>query len=134
MFLIFLYKIINLLHYFQYVLYKIVIYENNYVSLPILYNYCNSFICDKLKIKNIFEEINIDYNYDLINKINKGYNLFDNKYNWNSKKEYYELYGHAEQTIILPKIDNSNSCAIYAHYDSNNEIKDYVIIGIERMI
>jgi len=99
-------------------------YENSYVSLPVLYNECINYYYEKLKMKSIFDELIITNNYDLL-KIDSC----DNKYgNWNSKKEYYEKYGYAEEDILFKKpTKDLHGCLIYAHYDSNNMIKDYVI-------
>ena len=108
--------------------------ENNiYASLPILYDYCNSFIMNKLEMINIFK--NCDINYELISKNKIGYNCCFPKYNWNSKEEYYNLYGKTEETIIFNKKKiNNNGIAIYYHYDSDNIIKDYVISSIKALI
>jgi hypothetical protein len=107
----------------------------DYASIPVLYKYCNDFMNKKLNITNIFNEIDYENNYDLININNNGINRNNSDYNWITKKEYYDLYGYAEETILFPiKNKNNNSCVIYAHYDSNNLITDYVLTGIKALI
>jgi hypothetical protein len=99
---------------------------DNYTSIPVLYDYCTDYMFQKLNIKNIFYKSNL--NYELL-KIKNDNDL------WTSKENYYNLYGHAEENIIFPmnKINNK-SCVIYAHYDTNNIIADYVISSIKALI
>jgi len=102
--------------------------NKEYASLPVLYEYCNNYIFEKLNMKNIFKEVEINNN-------NHGINIYFSDSNWNSKREYYELYGYAEESIIFPiKNNNNNFCVIYAHYDINNIIADYVISSIKSLI
>ena len=109
-------------------------YNDTYSSIPVLYEYCENFINKKLRMNNIFKNIS-ELNYNILNKNNSGINTVSDKYNWNTKEEYYSLYGKADEIIVFPlKINNNNSCAIYAHYDSNNLIADYVISGIKALI
>ena len=90
-----------------------------YASLPVLYEYCIEFINNKLKMINIFSKY--DINYELISKER-------------NVMEKYMLYGKSEEVIVFPLSIKNNSCIIYAHYDSNNEIKDYVISGLKTLI
>jgi len=101
-------------------------WENHYVGLPVLYNECINFMYCKLNVRPLLNyKSNIpNYNYDLLS-ISQ----------WNSKEEYYNNYGYVEEEIIFvkPEIKPKN-CAIYAHYDSDNIIKDYVIQSINALI
>jgi hypothetical protein len=111
-------------------------WEGNYASLPVLYKECINFVNSKLNQVNIFDNYpNITNNYTLINVSDNGINYVDNKYNWTSKAEYYNLYGYAEETVVFPTnfISNKN-CVIYAHYDSDNIIKDYILQGLKALI
>jgi len=105
-----------------------------YASTPVLYDYCKNFIYQKLKIKNLFEDLhneNIDYSLlPIIDKVN-----FFNYANWKNKKQFYHLYGHAEEYIIFPKKGSfiKKSYVIYAHYDSTNKISDYVINALKTL-
>ena len=106
--------------------------ENSYVCLPVLYNECKNFVYSKLNIKPIFDNIsNILYNYDLLNvkSSNKG---IHNSPDWNTKRDFYNKYGEAEEIILynIP-MEQFNGCLIYAHYDADNIIKDYVIQTIK---
>ena len=97
--------------------------NEEYASLPVLYKYCYDFINTKLKMTNIFNNMPISYNYDLLN-ISKN------------KQKYYNLYGYAEENILFPIKGNkfNNSCVIYAHYDATNVISDYVIQGLKTLV
>jgi hypothetical protein len=75
-------------------------------------------------MKPIFNGIDRNYNYEVIpiNSIDKIFGY------WNSKKEYYGKFGYAEENIVFNKpFATFNGCLIYAHYDSNNIVRDYVI-------
>ena len=110
-------------------------WDNGYVCLPVLYNECMSFVFNKLNMKNIFSNdlnnIN-NYNYDVL-KIKPG--IGGMIQDWKSNKEYYKKYGVAEERIIFYNFkQDSNSFLIYAHYDADNIIKDYVIQTIKVFI
>jgi hypothetical protein len=108
--------------------------ENNYASLPVLYDYCKEFIDNKLNMLELFKQKD-NINYNLIDKNKNGINHFNNNYNWNSKKEYYSVYGKAEELIIFNnKYYYNNSCVIYAHFDKNNILADYVISSLKTFI
>jgi len=94
-----------------------------YASKPILYDYCINFMNRNLKYKNIFDGLDLIYDYNLLN------------INHNNKKDFFHNFGYAEEYILFPKKKyNSKSVVIYAHYDSNNIIADYVIQGIKSLI
>jgi hypothetical protein len=102
--------------------------KESYVSLPVLYNECIHFVYSKLNMKSIFNNKQlISYNYNLLNYKTTGVGLH-NSPSWNSKKDFYYKYGFAEESILfnIPS-KNYNSCLIYAHYDGENIVKDYVI-------
>ena len=107
-------------------------WDNSYVCLPVLYNECKNFVYSKQNMKHIFQSIpNIVYNYDLLNVKTNGQGLI-NAPSWNSKQEFYNNYGIAEETILFNKpTENFNGCLIYAHYDADNIVKDYVIQTIK---
>ena len=50
-------------------------------------------------MESIFN-INIDFNYDIIDINKNGKVLKDNK-TWKSKKEFYSLFGESEEFIVL---------------------------------
>jgi len=106
--------------------------ENNgkiYASKPVLYNFCKTFINEKLKYKNIFDDLLVEYNY---NKLNNEYTNARIDIN---KEDYYKNYGFAEEDVIFPKKgDFTHSCVIYAHYDDKNIIANYVIEGLKTLI
>jgi hypothetical protein len=107
-------------------------WNNGYVGLPVLYDECIYFIYKKLNMKNIFDKYDTNYNYNTI-KLEPGINgmLQD----WYSNEEYYKKYGVAEERIVFHNFkEDSNSFLIYAHYDSENMIKDYVIQTIKTFI
>lgn len=103
--------------------------NGGYASLPVLYNECMTYIYSKLNMKSIWNDYNktITYNYDLLNKNTHS--------SWSNKKEFYEKYGYAEEVILFIKPSKKYSgCLIYAHYDKDNIIKDYVIQAINTFI
>lgn len=110
-------------------------WENFYASQSLLYDECMKFMNSKLQIKNLFEDINTDYFYENINIIEKSpYIPFQEK-NWNSKKEYYEIYGNTEEIILFPKpAQKNNCCVIYVHHDNDNLLKDYVIQELKTLL
>lgn len=107
-------------------------WDNSYVCLPVLYDECKNFVFSKLKMKPIFQNIpNICYNYDLLNVSSNEKGLV-NAPNWNSRTDFYNKYGVAEEIILFNKpTEIFNGCLIYAHYDADNIIKDYVIQTIK---
>jgi len=99
-------------------------HDKSYVSLPVLYPECKTYYYTKLKMKPIFQDLDIKPNYELqtINKVDTE------KQYWHSKEEYYNKYGYAEEQVLFTKpIKNFKGCLIYAHYDKNNLVCDYVI-------
>ena len=80
--------------------------------------------------------MNINYlsynklNYSLININNNGLIFYNNK-KWNSKKEFYNLFGDSEEFIIYPiteKIKKIN----YIHY--NTQVLKHTIEGIKALL
>lgn len=107
-------------------------WNNGYVCLPVLYNECINFMFKKLNMKNIFDEYHANYNYSVI-KLQPGIDGMTQ--NWKSSEEYYKKYGFAEERIIFQNFKkDSDSFLIYAHYDSENMIKDYVIQTVKTFI
>ena len=107
-------------------------WENSYVCLPVLYNECKDFVYLKLNMKPIFQEFhNISYNYDMLNVKSYGKGLHASP-DWNSKQDFYNKYGSTEEIILFNKPTvNFTGCLIYAHYDADNIVKDYVIQTIK---
>ena len=109
-------------------------WDNGYVCLPVLYNECMSFVFNKLDMKDVFNDCKDDtnYNYSVI-KLEPG--IHGMIQDWKSNQEYYKKYGVAEERIMFhnfkPYFD---SYLIYAHYDAENMIKDYVIQTIKTFI
>ena len=103
-------------------------WNNGYVGLPVLYNECLDFMFKKLDMKNIFNDYKDDTNYDYsVIKLEPG--IGGMIQDWKSYEEYYNKYGVTEERIIFHKFkQDSDSFLIYAHYDSENMIKDYVDI------
>jgi hypothetical protein len=107
-------------------------WETTYVCLPVLYKECIDFVYSKLNMKPIFKDIpNIVYNYDLLN-VNPNGRGFHDFTDWRSKEEFYNKYGVVEEMILYNKPTKKfNGCLIYAHYDSDDIVKDYVIQAIK---
>ena len=106
--------------------------ENSYVCLPVLYDECKDFVYSKLNMKSIFKDIHtISYNYDLLNVKVTGKGL-GTATDWSTKQDFYNKYGSTEEIILFNKpTENFNGCLIYAHYDADNIVKDYVIQTIK---
>ena len=97
--------------------------NQTYASTPVLYEYCIDFIKKQLKQKDIFDDLEVELNYDLLNV------------SLSNKKDFYHTYGFAEEYIIFPKKKINNSgVVIYAHYDSKNIIDDYIIQCLKALI
>jgi len=110
-------------------------WDNTYVAKPVFYEYCNNFM---MSVLNYTDELNDKIkDYSLINKNNNGvvllneYSNITNESNWNTLEDYYNKFGYSEETVVFPKVDKCNDCVIYAHYDSDNIIKDYVIQSLK---
>lgn len=104
--------------------------EGFYVCQPVLYDECIQFMYDKLKMTPLIK--NNNYNYDLLNvPTTNNYGI-----GWDCKEYYYNMHGRVEEDIIFvkPNPTNNKNCAIYAHYDSDNIIKDYVFQSINALI
>jgi len=106
-------------------------HDNCRCSLPVNIEETNKIIYKLMNLKKI-EYTNLDY--ETLKIENKGINLNDNRYSWNNKKEFYELYGEAEEFIIFQHCKKNKCLALYHHYDSDNIIKDYVINSIKSLI
>jgi len=101
-----------------------------YASIPILYNYCIEFMNKQLKYKNIFDGLDVEYNHNILPM---KHNILP--MNQNIKKYFFNTYGYAEEYILFPKKKyDMKGVVIYAHYDSNNIIADYVIQGLKSLV
>jgi len=90
-----------------------------YASRPVLYHFCNEFLKQKLNIKEFKLNTNeIDFSLMTIDT------------------NYYYQYVYAEELIVFPIKGTliKKSCVIYAHYDKNNQLADYVIKGLKTLI
>ena len=113
-------------------------WEGNNASQPVLYNFCNNFMQKKLNYFNEFENYSHLNNYEPLNKNNGkmiiSYNLpikeGESTY-WNSNKDFYNKFGYAEQPIIFPIKKNNKNSVIFAHYDEDNILKEYVINSLK---
>ena len=118
-------------------------WEGNYASQPVLYNYCIDFVNKKFNYNNEFNNYDLNYEplslkYDNTGSMIKSYNLpitYGDTTSWNSLKEYYDKFLYSEETILFPPTNNNNKhCVIYAHYDKDDIIKDYVINNLKILI
>ena len=115
-------------------------WEENYASQPVLYDYCINFANNKLNYTNELQAY--DVNYDVLKHKYKSEGTMIIPYflpiktgettYWNSLTDLYNKFLYPEEIIVFPKhnINNSN-CVIYAHYDKDNIIKDYVINSLK---
>jgi hypothetical protein len=99
--------------------------DGGYASLPVLYNDCMTYVYSKLNMKLILNDSeSITYNYNLLNKNTNS--------SWSNKEEFYKKYGYAEEIILFNKPSRKcTGCLIYAHYDKDDIVKDYVIQAIK---
>jgi hypothetical protein len=103
-------------------------WDNSYVSLPVLYNECMEYMFSKLNMKRLIYSNNL--NYELLNV-----NSYDFQYGlWNNKSDFYNKFGYCEENVIFNKSTIKNNLVIYAHYDCENIIKDYVIQSLNILI
>lgn len=82
--------------------------------------------------KNPLEEKFNNINYNLL-KINSRGECYTSSYNWNSKQDFYNKFGRAEEFIIYPTINNFSKVALYAHSDKNNLFRDYCINAVNTL-
>ena len=116
-------------------------WDNNRASLPIRYN-------ESIEIVNRICNFKTDdyvIDYDNLQCENYGKTTFTSKFiddisiespfDWKSKEEFYNIHGFAEEIVTFPiqKQDN-RSLAIYHHYDTDNIIKDYILISLKCLI
>lgn len=102
--------------------------DQGYASFPLLYNDCINFMYSKLNMKNLLYSNNLHFELLDINN-----SCFQSGL-WNSKTDFYNKFGYCEENIIFNKAPIKNNLVIYAHYDSENIIKDYVIQSINALI
>jgi len=92
--------------------------HDEYVGKPVLYHFCNSFLKQKLNIKDLFElnSNEIDFSRMTITP------------------NYYYEYVYAEEPIVFPKKGTmiNKSCAIYIH--EGDTLPDYVIKGLKTLV
>ena len=120
---------------------KAVFIKNNWVinsklrdSYPVLYNRSISYVNQKFNMKNIFNEYKYKKNYELL-KINNDGKINNQDTTWTNKKDFYKKFGHSEEHILWPKQkENNRACVLYAHYDKDNIVKDYVIQGLKTLM
>ena len=105
-------------------------------SLPCYYDESIQFANSKLNFTNIYSaNINIDYDYELLNISNCGVIPSNKDVKWENKKQFYDLFGYAEEHLLWPKPNCENTaCVIYCHYDADNIVKDYVIHALKTLI
>ena len=107
--------------------------NDNFNSKPILYDFCINFRNRKLNLINPFNECNINYDYNIINRNSVGTTPFG--INWNSKKELYDKFLKCDEYILFPHISTNNkNCAIYCHFNKNNIINENVIIALKTLM
>lgn len=111
-------------------------YNTERDSLPCFYNESIAYVYNKFNYNNIFDEYpSIEYNYDCININSVSDKTKDSSLGWKNKKQFYKLFGHAEEHIIWPQQKTNNTaCVIYCHYDKDNLILDYVIQALKTLI
>ncbi len=115
-------------------------WDNSHASQPVLYNYCMNFANIKLNYTNEFTQYVVNYNaldykYKSQGTMIKSYNLpirnGETTY-WTSFKDLYDKFLYSEEVILFPIQNYSyKNCVIYAHYDKDNIIKDYVINNLK---
>ena len=106
--------------------------QNIYACFPVLYEYCSDFINKSLKQK----KIKYVYDYNLLKVDQKCKFIIpgcvQNINTWNSKEEYYNKYGYAEEYILFPlKTISNGGVVIYTHYHPDNIVMDYVLESIK---
>ena len=105
---------------FDYDLYEILFIKNHWRSN-------NGRDCHPVKFgitkQNLYNELNIEnniynnYNYSLLNIPDKGLLGIHGEHGWNSKEEFYNIFGESEEFIIYP-ISSEENIINYYHFDS----------------
>ena len=105
-------------------------------SLPCYYTESIKYMSEKCKFKCIYDDVtDAKYDHSTIDIANQGSVHNSGIYTWSNKREFYDIFGYAEEHIIWPiKKPNNDSCVIYCHYDKDNIIKDYVIHALKTMM
>ena len=91
---------------------------------------------DLINLYSNFNKITFsNLNYNDLQVESTGININDNSNNWNNKKEFYNLYGNAEEYIIFPtKTIDNKGIVIYFYYDNENILRDFAIIALKSLI
>ena len=113
-------------------------WEHSYASQPVLYNFCIDFMNNKLNYINEFKNYEDLFDYKKLDRKN-GKILYNDMFSvkkgpttfWRNNREFYDKFGRAEEHFLFPKIKKNNSVVIYAHYDKDNIIKDYVLNSLK---
>ena len=101
--------------------------EQGHASLSVLYDYCIEYMHNKLKINNIYDKLNIDYDNLYITN-NKNLTHFT----VNNNEDYYNKIGRAEELITFPKKNICDKSCIYLLYIDN--IPEYILHNIRILI
>ena len=101
-------------------------------SIPVKYNNVISEMNNISKFSNPIESYFRNINYNILPINNQG-QCYTNSYNWNSKQDFYNKFGKAEEFIIYPTLNNFNKLALYAHSDADNTLKDYCVTAINTL-
>tara|TARA_R110001592_G_scaffold18816_3_gene77638 strand:+ start:5261 stop:7135 length:1875 start_codon:yes stop_codon:yes gene_type:complete len=113
-------------------------WEHSYSSQPVLYDFCIEFMNNKLNYINEFKNYEDLFDYEKLDR--KNGEIFSNGAQpvkegpttfWTNNREFYDKFGRAEEHFLFPKIKKNNSVVIYAHYDKDNIIKDYVLNSLK---
>jgi hypothetical protein len=118
--------------------------ESSYMSAPILYEYCVQFMKRVLDITNPFEEDNVEYDYENVEKKNVAIDTiahvftdfeYTSKFYTKSGRDSNMVYGYAEEWLLWPtQQKKNNACVIYAHHDVDNLMREHVISSLKILL
>lgn len=115
----------------RYNLYDLVFVKTNWRSIDSLNR-------DSCPIKNneCINEINkiCNFKYDRLNNINyNNINICNSSDKWNSKSQFYNTFGIAEEFIVHPNMINSKKLAVYCHSDRDNLFRSFCIDAVNTL-
>ena len=118
----------------------------SYASEPVLADYCEAFIEKRLGMRDPLQTTEpVLWDYKHIQRKSVEYDSGNTKRLWSSLSEFHTKYGRAEEYVVFPKVSSmtitdsplrphGSSVCIYAHFDKDNIIRDYVVQGLKALM
>lgn len=111
----------------------------HYASLPVHYHESISYMNRVCGFTPIFENNNnVLWEYNALpDSKSKGKHVWETQFSWETKHDYYRLYGESEETIIFPiksTIYNNNKIAFVYATNYCSSIRSYLIEMVQSLL